>query len=124
MASINLDIASRLDITCRKNDSFKIELSITDEDGEAVDLSSNYSFEIDVRKRANSSTTVLSFTEGDSNFTKGSDGTLVISKAASDMNVKAGVYVYDLQATDSSESPSNVSTWFAGDFVVIEDVTE
>jgi len=124
MASINLDIASRLDITCRKNDSFKIELSITDEDGEAVDLSSNYSFEIDVRKRANSSTTVLSFTEGDSNFTKGSDGTLTISKAASDMNVKAGVYVYDLQATDSSESPSNVSTWFAGDFVVIEDVTE
>ncbi len=124
MASVNLDLASRLDITCRKNDTFKLELTVTDEDGAVIDLSSNYAFEIDVRKRANSSTTVLSFTEGDSNFTKTSLGVLTITKAASSMNVAPGVYVYDLQATNSSESPSNISTWFAGDFIIIDDVTE
>tara|TARA_R100001510_G_C7650660_1_gene208194 strand:- start:1347 stop:1721 length:375 start_codon:yes stop_codon:yes gene_type:complete len=124
MASINLDTSTRLDITCRKNDTFKLILTCTDEDGNVIDLSSNYAFEIDVRKRSNSSATILSFTEGDSNFTKTAQGKLTISKAASAMNINAGVYVYDLQATNSSESPSNVSTWLAGDFVVIEDVTE
>lgn len=122
MASINLDTASRLDITCRKNDTFNLILNVTDESGEAIDLSSNYAFEIDVRKNSNSSTTLLTFT--DSDFTKGSDGKLTINKAASDMDVKAGYYVYDLQATISTETPSRVETWFAGDFIIVDDVTE
>tara|TARA_R100000406_G_C3113366_1_gene124950 strand:+ start:2839 stop:3207 length:369 start_codon:yes stop_codon:yes gene_type:complete len=122
MASINLDTASRLDITCRKNDTFNLILNVTDESNDAIDLSSNYAFEIDVRKNSNSSTTLLTFT--DSDFTKGSDGKLTINKAASDMDVKAGYYVYDLQATISTETPSRVETWFAGDFIIVDDVTE
>ena len=37
------------------------------------------------------------------------------------MNVKAGVYVYDLQATNTSNG--DVSTWLGGLFVVQGDVT-
>lgn len=122
MASINLDKASRLDITCRKNDTFNLILNVTDENGAAIDLSSNYAFEIDVRKKANSSTTILTFS--DSDFTKTSTGKLTINKASSSMNISAGYYVYDLQATISSESPSLVETWFAGDFIIVDDVTE
>jgi hypothetical protein len=42
-------------------------------------------------------------------------------KNAADMNVKAGVYVYDLQATNTSSN--DVSTWLGGLFVVQGDVT-
>ena len=124
MASVNLDISQRLDITCRKGDTFKLELTITDASGDAIDLSSNYEFELDVRKRSNSSTTSMTFTEAGNNFTKTSDGKLTITKAATDMTLAQGVYVYDLQATDTSTNPDTITTWFNGDFVVIDDITE
>jgi hypothetical protein len=122
MASINLDTASRLDITCRKNDTFNLVLNVTDESNVALDLTSNYAFEIDVRKNSNSSTTILTFS--DSDFAKTAEGKLTISKASASMDIKAGFYVFDLQATISTESPSRVETWFAGDFIIVDDVTE
>ena len=124
MAYINLDTASRLDITCRKSDSFSLDLTITDENGDALDLTSNYTFEMDIRKNTRSSTTILEFTESDNNFTKTSSGGLTITKAASDMNIAAGYYVYDLQVTNSSTTPATIQTWFAGDFEVVDDITE
>jgi hypothetical protein len=124
MAYINLDTASRLDITCRKNDSFSLDLTITDENGDALDLTSDYTFELDVRKSSRSGSTILTFTEADNNFTKTSSGGLTIKKAATDMNVAAGLYVFDLQATNSSTNPDTVQTWFAGDFEIIDDITE
>jgi len=116
MASINLDIASRLDITCRKNDTFKLDMDWTDNSGTAIDLTA-YTFKAEVRKNSTSSTAIITFS--DSDFTKTSTGDLTMNKASADMNIKGGQYVYDLQATKSGE----VKTWLAGDFVINEDVT-
>ena len=40
------------------------------------------------------------------------------------MNIAAGYYVYDLQVTNSSTTPATIQTWFAGDFEVVDDITE
>ena len=44
---INLDNATRVDITCRKGDTFKLEFTFTDDNGDAIDLTS-YSWKMDV----------------------------------------------------------------------------
>ena len=38
MAKINFDISKRLDITCRRGDSFKLELTLKDSSGIAINL--------------------------------------------------------------------------------------
>ena len=38
--NVNLDIASRLDITCRKGDTFTLELTFKDEDNEVIEYRS------------------------------------------------------------------------------------
>lgn len=58
MASVNLDIAQRLDITCRKGDTFSLTLNITDSAGTAINLSA-YTFEMEVR---NASKAFIGFT--------------------------------------------------------------
>ena len=45
----NLDIAQRLDITCRKGDTFELIITIKDANGTALDLSTYADFEMDVR---------------------------------------------------------------------------
>ncbi len=44
-----------------------------------------------------------------------------MQKSASNMNIKVGVYEYDLQSTHTD---GTVSTWLGGLFVVQGDVTE
>ena len=43
----NLDIAQRLDITCRKGDTFELIITITDSSGEAINLDEYLDFEMD-----------------------------------------------------------------------------
>ena len=62
----------------------------------------------------------LSFDNNDFAATAG--GSLIMSKEADDMNVKAGVYRYDLQTTETATG--DVSTWLGGLFQVQGDVTE
>ena len=44
-----------------------------------------------------------------------------MTKAAADMDVEAGVYYYDMQATTISDS--SITTWIGGTFTIQEDVT-
>lgn len=119
MAKVNLDISETLDITCRRYDTFKLDMDWTDADNDAIDLTA-YTFKMQVRKTSTSSTATL--TIDDSSFTKNATGDLVINVASSSMNMKGGNYVYDLQATQTSTS--EVSTWLKGLFIVKDDVTE
>ena len=116
----NLDIAQRLDITCRKGDTFELIITITDSEGNDLDLSSYADFEIDVRPTdEDTGTPILTFTNSD--FTATSEGVLTATKSYSDMAaVESGTFVYDLQATDGS---SVRTTWFYGLFTIIDDVT-
>ena len=118
MASINLVVREELDITCMQNDTFKLDMDWTDSNNNPIDLT-NYTFKCEVRK-SKDKTAVLTF--GTNDFTKDASGNLLMKKSASGMNVKAGVYQYDLQATESVSG--DVATWLGGLFVVQGDITE
>lgn len=116
----NLDIAQRLDITCRKGDTFELVITITDSAGAALDLSAYTDFEIDVRPtEEDSGTPILTFAFAD--FAASNLGVLTATKSYTDMeSVEAGTFVYDLQATDGGAVRT---TWFYGLFTIIDDVT-
>ncbi len=116
----NLDIAQRLDITCRKGDTFELIITIKDSDGEGLNLDDYTDFELDVRPTdEDTGTPVLTFEFAD--FTAQATGVLTATKSYADMaNVESGVFVYDLQATDNN---SIRTTWFYGLFTIIDDVT-
>ena len=119
MAKVNLIIKETLDITCMRNDTFKLDMDWTDADDNAIDLTA-YTFKAQVRKKSTGSTVLLTFNDAD--FTKDSSGNLLMKKGASDMTLKGGTYTYDVQATHTSTS--EVSTWLGGLFIVKDDVTE
>jgi len=118
MASVNLVVKEDLDITCMKNDTFKLNMDWVDGDSNPIDLT-GYNFKAQVRISETSSNILLTFENSD--FTKDALGNLLMQKSASAMNVKAGVYRYDLQATNTSNN--DVSTWLGGLFEIQGDVT-
>ena len=144
MSSVNLDVAQKLDITCRKGDTFRLLLTFKDSTGTVInvgDIDSStpqYSFSFEGRDfatddgdNARLSTNSNARRERVSNVTiqnvesDGSDGKIRIVIEAEEMaKIESGVYVYDLQANTVSGGPvSNVQTWVRGSFIVNEDVT-
>ena len=116
--TVNLDTSQRVNITCRKGDTFTLQVTFRDEEGLLMDLS-GYVWKMDVRDDDVAPTTILN----DTSFTYSAneDGELTISATALTMSgVNGGVYVYDLQSTNSGA----VKTWLRGRFRVNEDVTE
>lgn len=114
----DLAIAGELDVTCKEGDTFILQLLFKDDNGNLIDLT-NYSFAMEVKKRARWSSTILAnsvFT-----FTANANGELDIEADASDMEVKAGCYKYDLELTNNSTGV--VETWLQGDFIITSDVT-
>jgi hypothetical protein len=129
--TINLDRSQRLDIICRKGDTFTLNLELKDDNGNAIDLTGNpfdiYSFLMEVRLSDTSSTVVLTPTP---NIASTVDGLVTFSVPAAGMVVNAGLYVYDIQQTrtDTVSRPVNtqelsVETLLFGTFKINEDVT-
>lgn len=119
--SVSTDVSKRLDITCRKGDTFELTITATDAEGENVEFGSYTSIDLQVRPTdEDTGTPVISF-DHPADFDTGTAGQLVITKAAQEMSgVAAGVYVYDMQLTDST---GKTITWFYGIFKVNDDVT-
>lgn len=116
---VNLDIAKRLDVTCRKGDSFSLTVDFTDTDGSPIDLSL-YSFELEVRDVSDS----VVISKSSVTYTKNADSTtgrLVISIDSASVTT-AGKYVYDLESTRTDNL--YVQTWLYGLFAINEDVTQ
>ena len=118
MSKVSLDVAQRLDITCRKGDTFNLVVNVSDSSGTAVDLSSSiYTFEMEVRQTDTSSVTIP-------NSSVTIDGTaagvLTITIAASVMEKDAGLYVYDLETIKGGVH----QTWLTGVITIVEDVTD
>jgi len=115
---INLDNASRVDITCRRGDTFTLEFTFSDDAGAAIDLTS-YTWKMDVKETDTSSGDIIA----DNSFTYSGTalGVLTITATAAVMAaVEGGLYVYDLQ----SNSSGSVKTWVYGLFKINEDVSE
>ena len=128
MASkVNLDVAEKLDITCRRGDSFSLSLTLKDSAGDALTLeSSNYEFLMDVK----GATTDLKGIDGSpldalSNgfvFSAGTDAGLVTVTATANVmkQLPPGRYVYDIQQKVSE----TVTTILRGSFKVNEDISD
>ena len=119
--TVNLDTAARLDIICRKGDTFTLALEF----GKSLEdsaTSDSDEWALDVRETDTTSATILN----DDDFAyaisdgKTTNSKLTITAAASTMNVDSGLYVYDLQQTTSSAT----KTYLYGTFKINEDVTE
>jgi hypothetical protein len=116
-AQINLDTAQRVDITCRKGDSFRLELTFKDDTGAVLNLT-GYTWKLDVRETDTSSSAILE--DSAFSYSGTAQGVLTITATAVTMaGIDGGIYVYDLQSTNSG----SVKTWLYGIFKVNEDVT-
>lgn len=121
MASINLDISQRLDITCRKNDTFSLDLDIKNSSGSAIDLTS-YTFTMQVKDSTSVGASVI-IASSNVSFTADALGNLNVKITGANMNVAAGDYVYDIQATSGSGGTELIRTWIYGFFKVNQDIT-
>ena len=115
---INLDTSTRVDITCRKGDTFSLEFTFKDSAGVAINLT-GYTWKMDVKETDTSSGDIIA----DSSFTYSGTaaGLLTVTATAATMaGVTGGLYVYDLQSTTGGA----VKTWIYGLFTINEDISE
>jgi hypothetical protein len=119
--SVSTDVSKRLDITCRKGDTFELTMVVNDAEANAVDFSLFNDMLLQVRPSDDDTgTPVLEFIFP-TDFEVSILGTLIIKKSNTDMaSIDAGIYVYDLQMTDAN---SKVVTWFYGIFKINDDVS-
>lgn len=133
---VNLDISEKLDITCKKGDTFSLGILLKDSSGTAITLAtSNYEFLMQVRgaksPRTNTRPLIIgTASKGKSaerggkslNFTVSVDdsGNATFSASSTIMeSVPAGKYVYDIQQIVGDVS----TTILEGRFVVNEDIS-
>ena len=134
---VNLDISEKLNITCRKGDTFTLTLTLKDSAGTALTLaSSGYEFLMQVRgaknPRTNNRDLIMgTVSKGDSasrggvatnfSFSVNDSGNATITASDEIMrNIPAGRYVYDLQ-----QIVDNVTTTILeGNFIVNDDISK
>lgn len=146
---VNLDIAEKLDITCRRGDSFELSLTLKDSSGTALQLETlGYEFLMDVKgpksvqqdgavarpviaSSANSASTT-SVTKADGTlvdeltngfvFSAGTNAGLVVVTATADVmkELPVGRYSYDIQ----QKVGETVTTILKGSFKVNEDISD
>ena len=124
---INLDTSERVDITCRKGDTFSLRLNITNAD-DTVGFTAGDVFLMEVRNSdtvnpvANTSDPVVEFVitvtaDSDDVTAKYIDLTLA---ATTMKTMPSGLYAYDIE----QKSGAVVTTLIYGTVRVIEDVSE
>lgn len=121
MAQVNLDTASRLDVICRRGDSFSLGIDFGVEmDPHTADDEVAGEYQMEVRTSADNTGTAFfsNFTfaiaDGDTTSSK-----MTISATASAMELTPGTYVYDLQRVSSGET----KTYLFGKFTINDDIT-
>jgi len=125
--TINLDTASRVDITCRKGDTFTLSLTINNAAGDQAGFSVGDAFLMQVRdsdtgdviENASSNAFQISVTNAtaDQVAAKKIDLTLAASVMGT---MPSGLYVYDVQQT----SGTTVKTLIYGTIKINEDISE
>ena len=132
---VNLDVSEKLDITCRRGDTFSLTVTLKDSSGTALTLStSKYKFLIQVygAGRRGASPVIGSTNLGVKvsnvfeEFDIDDSGNVTITATAATMrNVKAGRYVYDLQyVLPTSSGVDTHTTVLRGNFIVNDDISK
>ena len=116
--TVNLDNAQRVDIICRKGDTFSIEVDFYNASNQPINLTT-YTWKMEVSESDTSASPVLDSTAF--SYSGNSTGTLfVTAPAATMLTIPAGLYVYGLQ----SNVAGVIKTWLLGLFTVNEDVVD
>ena len=144
---VNLDVSEKLDITCKKGDTFSLTVTLKDSSGTALPLATDgYSFVMQVRDSGTSARTkgasgLILGTKGlgsravDSkgqersfeSFVTDDNGNVTITATASTMReVPAGNYIYDLQQIkpNTTTGVDVHTTILRGNFRVNQDISE
>lgn len=138
---VNLDVSEKLDITCRRGDTFSITLTLKDSSGELIQLETlGYEFLMDVKTNpqrtstgtlqreviasstlSSSQSTVSEILTNGFEFTDITDnGTVKVVASADVMSeFPVGIYLYDIQQKVADE----VTTILRGSFKVNEDIS-
>jgi hypothetical protein len=150
MAKVNLDVAEKLDITCRKGDTFELILTLKDSSGTALPLvTDKYKFILQVRGASTSSRSrrgVPSYSTSDGedraliigsselgakaqcNFVFrdiDDNGNVTVFLSDQDMRkVPAGRYRYDFQYVKPRDTGDIHKTLLEGRFTVKEDISK
>ena len=120
MAAINLDTAARLDITCRKGDTFIMELDF----GETVNTN-GWLMHVRETDTSEGDDNIIIEVDDESitiedNASGVTNAKITITISSDDMSlIDSGLYVHDFQNTSSGV----VKTYLYGLFKVNEDVT-
>ena len=116
--TVNLDNAQRVDIICRKGDTFSLEVDFYNDSNQPINLTS-YTWKMEVSESDTSASPVLDSTAF--SYSGNSTGTLFVTASAATMlTIPAGLYVYGLQ----SNVAGVIKTWLYGLFTVNEDVVD
>jgi len=116
--NVNLNTADRVNVCCRRGDTFVLEVNVKDSAGAALDATL-YSYKVEVREYDDGPIIIASTAVA---TTSTSAGKVTITITAANMLVTAGTYVYGLQATKTSDS--TVETWIFGTFEVVQDIVQ
>lgn len=123
MPTVNLDTSARLDIICRRGDTFELVVDFNT----SLSAYSAETWKMQVRDNDTNNSTdaadiLIDVTGASTGVTETgfavSGQNLTIRITNSDMNVESGLYVYDLQTT-----ATGVTTWLHGEFKIVEDIT-
>jgi hypothetical protein len=144
---VNLDVSEKLDITCRRGDTFSLTVTLKDSDGVALPLATdNYSFVMQVRDGNASAVEkgasgLIIGTKGlgskavdakgqersFESFVTDDSGNVTITATATTMRqVPAGNYIYDLQQIkpNTTTGVDVHTTILKGAFRVNQDISE
>ena len=128
-AKISLDVAEKLDITCRRGDTFDMFLTLKSNSGVGLALETDsYAFFMQVRKRNKARDLIMgSTTTGETatiNFEfKDADDSGQVRIFCSDSNMRSvdpGRYFYDLQY----KVGGTTKTFLKGSFILNDDVSK
>ena len=116
--TINLDTSQRVDIICKRGDTFSLRLTLTDSDG-AASFAETDTFLMQVRDAdTNDTTTELSTTPTTPDPTLQTYIDFTFSPSVM-RDIESGLYVYDIEQETSEGA---VTTLIYGTFKVNEDV--
>lgn len=118
--TVNLDTSQRVDIICKRGDTFSLRVTMTDSDGDAS-FAVGDTFLMQVRDAdTNDTSTVLEITPSAAIQADVDNKYIDFTKAAASMKaLTSGLYVYDIEQNSSG----TISTLIYGTFKVNEDVS-
>jgi len=128
MATVNLDIAPRLDIVCKRGDSFELVIDFQTA-MPSLDGANSSAYLLKVAEDSESAPNAITFAYSVANGAAQNSELTIRSAAVTTADIEPGLYVYDLQVTDTAEDvfdnvggSAYIKTLLYGTFRVNDDV--